>query len=435
MTQASCIIYDGKPVKHARAVIISHMEPVPMDYGKKAVVAGVVRYLKKRFGSAHVVYVLVTTENWEVTTDYPARIIVVRHQPGLEHLVNTAKSLLTNSNRTLQESWLSSRKLTKTLQSLVSEMQPDFVFCDTVRVGQHFEHSRPQNVRYLLFLDDLFSVRYERMLTALDKYPDVIFNALGTFKKFLPRTLHSLLQNRALQRQLLVRECNSSRVRECEITGRFDTSLLVSNEETRSLGSITQSDRVLELRPELGLGHSVRHYQGQPIFVFLGALDVPPNEFSLILFLTQHMQEVLRCIPEVQIRIVGRAASKQLTAVSRSYGEHIKIEGFVENLDNVFEGACAMIAPLLFGSGIKIKVLDALGRGMPVISTSIGLEGIPVNSNSGCHRVDDLTEFPAAMASLLDPEANQCASAAALALYRKHYDVQVVYELYDRIFR
>jgi glycosyltransferase involved in cell wall biosynthesis len=93
-----------------------------------------------------------------------------------------------------------------------------------------------------------------------------------------------------------------------------------------------------------------------------------------------------------------------------------------------------MIAPLLFGSGVKIKVIDALRMGVPVVATDYGAEGIATDGRRGLIVENDIDRFGAQCRRLLDPAVNAAESAASLALFEAHYSARVVRDDYDRLF-
>jgi glycosyltransferase involved in cell wall biosynthesis len=93
-----------------------------------------------------------------------------------------------------------------------------------------------------------------------------------------------------------------------------------------------------------------------------------------------------------------------------------------------------MLSPLLFGSGIKIKTIEALRCGIPLISTEPGVEGVAFEGISGIKMVNDLESFPQAMVDFLDPVLNAAGAKANLAAFRANYSRGVVDSSYQRAF-
>ncbi|MGH3585320.1 MAG: glycosyltransferase family 4 protein [Pseudonocardia sp.] len=153
-------------------------------------------------------------------------------------------------------------------------------------------------------------------------------------------------------------------------------------------------------------------------------------------FLRSTMPAVLRRCPGVRLRVIGRHAGQALRTLAAGFGPAVALEGYVDDLDAVLSRSSAVIAPLRFGSGVKIKVLEALARGVPLIATERAAEGIPVRPRGadGCLVEDDLTTWPELIGGLVDPERNARLSTAAADFFDRTYGTEVVTAQYDKIF-
>lgn len=103
---------------------------------------------------------------------------------------------------------------------------------------------------------------------------------------------------------------------------------------------------------------------------FLGAMNRPENYISMIEFCKNVMVDE----KDLKLYIVGGNPDISLKAME---SEKIVVTGFVDNVDIFYEDALAFVAPLLLGAGIKIKILEAMSSGIPVLTNDIGIEGIP----------------------------------------------------------
>jgi len=131
---------------------------------------------------------------------------------------------------------------------------------------------------------------------------------------------------------------------------------------------------------------------------------------------------------------VGRGARPELLDAAARFPDHVCVEGYVPDLDQLLSSACALIAPVRFGSGIKIKVLEALARGLPVLTTSVGAEGIASGPDRGVLVDDDLDRLPELMHRLTDQEYNATLSRAARDHYASTYARDTVFRAYDSAF-
>ena len=112
--------------------------------------------------------------------------------------------------------------------------------------------------------------------------------------------------------------------------------------------------------------------------LFWAAMNRPENEQAAINFIQKCFINLLKIDPEYKLYIVGSNPSAKIIKFA---SENIIVTGFIENPTQFFEKAQIGIVPLLQGAGIKLKTLEMLQAGLPVISTSIGAEGIETSKN------------------------------------------------------
>ncbi|PID91271.1 MAG: hypothetical protein CSA96_09260 [Bacteroidetes bacterium] len=113
--------------------------------------------------------------------------------------------------------------------------------------------------------------------------------------------------------------------------------------------------------------------EGREIF-FIGALDWLPNQEGIRWFIEKVFRGLTERIPELLFHIAGRNAPPSF--VEKLQHKNIRFHGEIENAQAFMRDHSIMIAPLLTGSGIRIKILEALAMGRPVLTTSKGAEGI-----------------------------------------------------------
>jgi glycosyltransferase involved in cell wall biosynthesis len=417
--------------------VTSLVDPFPMDSGSKVVMAGILEYLADRVGPANVHYLLVGGRAPGSEGDFPVRL----HELPGPRTADQVASVVTHSataRRSLQEAIVCSPRVGKAIARLLCELGAGLEIYDTVRIGQY---AGPAGAaRQICYLDDLFSERYWLMLQIMRHHPGVNLQPLGTFARQVPRVLRPLATNRVGQRALLAAERRLIRRSEDQAARRFNTCLLVNPGEAERLRARAgvAADRVLSVpplvqRPRPGQ-RGCRVYLGAPEFVFLGLLSQPHNEDGLRSFLLDVWPDLLRRRPDARLRVVGRQARPELRELVSRHGGSVSMEGFVADLDGVLSSAAAMINPLRFGTGIKIKIIEALGRGLPVVSSPIGADGIATGPDTGMFVAGDEHQTIDALLRLTDPEFNHAASRAARAHFTRHYSREAVFASYDRAF-
>lgn len=140
-----------------------------------------------------------------------------------------------------------------------------------------------------------------------------------------------------------------------------------------------------------------------------------PNYDGFWWFVREILPAVLPPVPWTRLRVTGANAPADILAVA---GPHIELTGFVPDLAALYAGVRVVVAPIRFGAGVKIKTLEALQYGVPVVTTTIGAEGIEVPPGSNPIVVeDDPVAFAAAVELLLtDNDAWQAQRAQIDAL-------------------
>ncbi|MDR7052278.1 glycosyltransferase involved in cell wall biosynthesis [Duganella sp. 3397] len=419
-----------------KIMLLSTIFPYPVDVGKKVVLSGLIRFFCERVGEENF-YLICPNTDTPAFASAKFRKYTYAMPSEATRIVSVIKYGFLLRSKSIQESIFFSNRIKSKLQQAINDVQPDLVVFDTVRMGQYLPHLDLGNAAHVLYLDDLFSVRYEVMLQATKNNPSLKFNALGNFEKNIPGFLRPYVKKISrLQSILLSIESKKIRHSEIQQSRRFPLSLLINKAEARMLRQWSGS-RVEVLPPLLSTPERAyaRTWSGSAVFVFLGGLDVPHNAVSIENFVEQQLPKIVQAIPDVLIRIIGKNPSSRLVELVAKNSRYVVIEGYVENLGEVLNAACAMLVPLLFGSGVKLKTIDAMAFGIPILSSDYGVEGVDAPDDETTFiRENDLQRYSAHMKNLLEPEYNSRLSHASFDFYSLHYAEAVVKHLYTDIF-
>ena len=143
-----------------------------------------------------------------------------------------------------------------------------------------------------------------------------------------------------------------------------------------------------------------RHGRG---LLFVGSFRHPPNADGIRWFMSEVWPLIAAEEPETTLDIVGSRPPPEVRAFGESRG--VTVHGFVADLDALLSQATVSIAPLRYGGGMKGKVCEALAWGIPVVTTSAGVQGLPVQSGTELLVGDDAPRFAAGVLSLLRDSA------------------------------
>jgi polysaccharide biosynthesis protein PslH len=158
----------------------------------------------------------------------------------------------------------------------------------------------------------------------------------------------------------------------------------------------------------------------------IGTMYWPPNVDSMLYFHTEIWPKIKDRVPNVRLNIVGARP----TAAIRALGDvdpAINVAGSVPDVRPYAEDCAAFIVPLRSGSGMRVKILNALAMGLPVVSTTVGAEGIDVTDGENILLADSPEAFAEAVLRLLsEPELGARLGAVGRRLMVERYSWDVV---------
>jgi glycosyltransferase involved in cell wall biosynthesis len=141
--------------------------------------------------------------------------------------------------------------------------------------------------------------------------------------------------------------------------------------------------------------------QNPPILTFPGTLTYHPNADGAMYLVQEILPFLRKRIPSVRIRLVGQASDE---AQRLNDPPRVVVTGLVQNIRTELARADVIVVPVRYGSGTRIKILEALAHRIPVVSTSAGAEGIDVTHGREILLADSPEDFAKACAGLLqDP--------------------------------
>jgi glycosyltransferase involved in cell wall biosynthesis len=171
---------------------------------------------------------------------------------------------------------------------------------------------------------------------------------------------------------------------------------------------------------------------GPPVAGIIGTAAWPPTAGALRRLVAEVWPEVLRRAPEARLRIAGRGSSR----LGLEDVPGVEVVGEVPSAVEFLRGLSLLLYPLSRGSGVKVKTLESLALGLPVVTTAAGAEGLDGGGGVVVAEENDAL-VEAAVAILRDPGERRERGAAARAAFEARYTPRVatepLVELYRRI--
>jgi glycosyltransferase involved in cell wall biosynthesis len=256
------------------------------------------------------------------------------------------------------------------------------------------------------------------------RLPTVIFT--HNVEAVIWRRRFEVSQN-PLWRLVAWREYKTIARAERRFTELADHVLTVSDDDRRSFLEFLPDDKVTTVPT----GVDLEYYRPRPLaetptLVFTGSMDWIPNEDAILHFAEEILPLIQLQVPDVSLYVVGREPSRKILALA-AQNPAIRVTGAVGDIRPYVHAASAYIVPLRIGSGTRIKIFEAMAMGMPVVSTTIGAEGLPVQHGKNVLLGDTPADFAARTIELLQHRsARERMGRAARALVESQYSWSTV---------
>jgi len=255
-----------------------------------------------------------------------------------------------------------------------SELDPDLVVSECLQVGDAAHRLAQQYDAPLLV--DQHNTEYKILGQFLDNFevPDAVRNRLvGNLCKY---------EQRMIDRADTVVFQSSEDVADFDTNSVSDCRVIPNGTEVSEIRTSDESDVPTG---KYGLDRS------EPTCIYVGAFDYEPNRKAADAI----AETIAPACPDVTFLLVGRNPP----FYDRT---NIVTTGFVDDIGAFLQYADVALCPLTMGSGTKLKMLDYLAAELPIVTTSIGLQGLELHHGEHVVRVDRIEEFPEAVQSILE---------------------------------
>jgi glycosyltransferase involved in cell wall biosynthesis len=291
---------------------------------------------------------------------------------------------------------------------LTVDQQFDFVIADQLNMAQYAE-------------------RVRGVLKILDAH-----NALWLLYQRLAEKMGF-----GLEKILYERDWRLLRKYEGRIGREFDAVIAVSDEDRAALEEVAgklpglivvpisvDTDEVLPITRNLDAEH----------ILHIGTMFWAPNVDGILWFAREIYPLIQSQRPQVEFDVVGARPPEEVQALGDE-DKHIHVTGYVQDPDPFYRRAGVMVVPLRAGGGMRVKILNALAQGLPIVTTTLGCEGIAVQNGQHLLIADRPEDFADAILRLL----NNPTFAAQLGqrgrrLIETTYDYRLACRPLDQIF-
>lgn len=300
------------------------------------------------------------------------------------------------------------------VDKLVKEIEFDFIHADQLTMVQ-------------------FALR--GAAAAKNKKPKVIFDAHNAVWSIVERMRDN---ERWFLKPVLSIEAKRVKRYEGELLKQVDHVLAVTDvdqaglEEALHVSKIRSDERVspitvVPIATDTNQLQPIKRKANSKNIVTLGTLHYPPNADGIRWFFSEVFPLIRLRVPDVTLTIIGKNPPQDFLDLAAKNPDAVKVTGYVPELQPYLEQSALMVVPVRAGGGMRVRILEAFAYAMPVVTTTIGLEGIHAEPERDVLVADTASDFAKRVVELLeDTSLQEKLSTNGRRLAETKYDWQVV---------
>jgi sugar transferase (PEP-CTERM/EpsH1 system associated) len=318
--------------------------PFPPVGGDKLRTFNFIKYLKKKYQLTLISFIESERELNTIPhfNQYFDKLITIKLPKSVSY-GNSLKGLLTS--KPLQIHYYFSKKMKKAVQKELEEGY-DVIFCHLIRMAQYL----PNNMQINKVIDftDAISLNYIRS----KEYRRGIFSIINRIES-----------ERVLKYEL-------------EAIDRADISIFISPIDADFLRNEGNSTKIKVIANGVDF-EKLKFYNGEydeTQVSFVGNMRTFPNTDAVLYFARKIFPLLARAKPEIKFYVVGTEPDQDVLKLDD--GESIIVTGYVDSVAPYIVNSAVLVAPMRVGAGVQNKILEAMALGTPVVTTTIGAEGL-----------------------------------------------------------
>lgn len=256
-------------------------------------------------------------------------------------------------------------------------------------------------------VDSKKSVPYETLLKegkyefALIEFWDVAEYYLPIIRKYSPETkiiidtvdihfVRNLREAEVKKNDALKKEALLNKEREISIYKKADRLWVVTEEDKKAIKDYINQVPI-DIIPNIhSSAEKEKNYEDSSDLLFVGNFNHPPNHDAIKYFCREIFPFILKELPEIKLYIIGNNPSQDILSLS---SENIIVTGYVKDISPYLQKARVSVNPIRYGAGMKGKIGEALSWGLPVVTTTIGAEGMDLTDGIDALIADSPGDF------------------------------------------
>lgn len=401
-------------MQRSSILFLTQLLPYPLDAGPKTRAY----YVLKHLTQSHQVTLLSFSRPADAKTSFDhlkslCRTVITVPMPRsrIRDIIAIFRSLLTSQPFLIERDVVPGMR--REIKKIVNENDFDFVHADQLWM-----------VRYALEAKRIARAAGKKLVVVLDQHNAVYL---------IPKRLKAIARNPFI-RLFLERESRLLAKFEITTCRECDQVVWVTAEDLAAIQNLhsvpPQCSTIIPICVDPALVKPPDGLASRPGIFFLGGMHWPPNAEGISWFVREVLPIVRQELPEAYLTVVGKSPPGEIIGKGG-----VLSPGFVEDVSAYWKENRVFIVPIQAAGGMRVKILDAWANGLPVVSTSIGAEGILVQPGINIQIADDPAEFARCVVEILtDDQIAHCLSLSGRKTLEEYYDWKTVYRSWDEIY-
>ena len=274
--------------------------------------------------------------------------------------------------------------------------------------------------------DIVFLARVDTADRYIDDVKKYCHNAFVIFDTvdlhFLREKREAALQVTEKRRKAALQAAEKRKEQELSIIRKADLTILTSSVEYDILSGEIAGKRIENIHPPYEIPGVKNNFDNRNGIAFIGGYLHPPNVDAVRYFVKEIFPHIKSQLPDVYFYVIGSKAPKEVMDLA---ADSIVVVGYVKDLAEYLDSIRLTVVPLRYGAGVKGKIITSLSYGVPVVTTSIGAEGMGLTNNEDVLIADLPEQFASSVVKLYsDMELWNRLSEKGIETVRKKYSLE-----------
>jgi polysaccharide biosynthesis protein PslH len=315
----------------------------------------------------------------------------------------------------------------KVIRGLLGQTPLPVLNYTTDRMKRALEQILSEQEFNIVQVESIHLMAYLPIIRAARNHPLVICDWHNIESELMSRYRNR--EPNILKRAYAGKTARSMREFERRALREFDAHVVVSERDAERLRALNSDTRIFVIENGVDTDYysDVRIENAAPAqgeknrLVFVGSMDYHANIDGTVNFAREVWPAVHERNPELVFTIVGRDPAPEVRELAQISG--IEVTGTVADVRPFYREAIAAVVPLNVGGGSRLKILEAMAAGIPVVSTTLGAEGLTVQHGKNILIADTNEQLAEAIVSVVENEGQRKElGTAGRALVTDHYD-------------